>query len=221
MKRTLFILPFLLLVACGDSPATTDAPPLANAGTVFGAAPEGVEIPDLSAMSDEEREAYSEEMMAIQMGIGSAVRSAPRWEQADASVRDVLSQRERVPAYMVEQLAAQSMLSGRLLDAPDSPDVRDAIGYYTDMMLRHETANAPLVERALDRLRGTWPPQRIEEAAASTVDEAREYAARRLDCEECARDMAAMDARLAESADRAIAQAVLGASRLESRFLSD
>lgn len=219
MKPTILLLFGLLVAGCSDS--TTNEPLHERPAGIstYGYAPEGADIPDLRAMSQEERDAYGAETIAMQQGVYHATTQSASWEEAHERVQEVLAQRERVPAYRTEQVAAQSMLERHLLSAPDSPEVTETILLYTTMMVDHETPNAGLIERALVRLDGAQPDAEVRDLAAQTVASARSYVARRAACEGCAQDKRALNEVVAESADAALAETIDAAERLERRFV--
>ena len=172
LART-FLLLVLTATGCTESSVgNTPQPPL-KAPVSYGMAPPSAEnIPDFSGMTDSEKEAFFAAMHEAQIAITEAASRAETWGEADGLVRralaEALASKANLPAYQVETLAATHMLN-RAFSREASAAPTDDIAYYTDMLVRNDSPNAPLLSNALHALDGTWGAAKIRRAARHGV----------------------------------------------------
>ena len=146
------------------------------------------------------------------------------WREADAIVQSILARHRDVPAAYGEQTAAVLMLQAHLVPGEEhSPDRVAAIGRYTEMLLRHQSPSAMLIDQALDALEGYWSSERIAAAARRTYAIAESYVERQAGCEGCGLTKARRKIATSQGATGArvsalVQQTATGAERLSARL---
>lgn len=104
------------------------------------------------------------------------LKSTTSWQEANREVREQIASIAQDPyAFELEQFAAHQMLSKYLLRGEEVPEKKDAIAYYTELLLRNEYPDAEIISNALEALEGKWTRSQIARAAAQTAKHAREY----------------------------------------------
>lgn len=211
-----------VFVGCSDSVDPSSNAGIQSAATsigtpVIGYAPQSRIVPDLRKMTDVEREAYGTEQAQLQVSVGRAINRSNSWSDADIQVRQALAKVKLVPDFMAETLAAHSMLESQLLLSPATRESDEAVSRYLDMLIRHGSPNAELVETALVRVGSVWDAERIRAAKASTVLRADDFVAKRLNCEKCDQDLGRRKGELASTADDQIRRVAAAADRLRTR----
>jgi len=150
---------------------------------------ESVHLVRLRAKGTEQEKAYVqrlyEEAYDATARAEQAAQESRSWMEADQQVRTVLAGiREHPLRQKIEQLAAHAMLTHRLLNGEGTPAKRDAIGFYTRLLIDNRNPDASIILPALQTLEGHWPKERI----ASSAQEASSLAAawlKRNPCEDC------------------------------------
>ena len=217
-RRTLcFITVALLVAACSESPAAGDAAAPPTPGLMITAHPDDYTRPETREAQLEAFEARS----AFRVALRGIMGDAAGWRDADARTRALLRETPDVPTFAKEQTAATSMLTTFLLhgERPE-PDQAEAIGVYTEMLVRHRNPDAALIDQALAALDGSWSEARIASAAEAGYVAAERYVRAQADCEDCR----IADVTTARADDRipeltgALQRVVDGAERLERRL---
>lgn len=103
----------------------------------------------------------------------SVAASASNWRAADRNVRARLDDRSAIPAVIREQAAAHAMLLHYFGDDSLAPDQREALGFYVDLLLDHQSPASPLIYPALQALRPDWSTPRLTAAIDTTLRAAR------------------------------------------------
>lgn len=207
----------LLFAACSESPTAHDSTPPPTPGLMITALPDGYERP---ATQEARLDAF-EARSAFRVALREIMGDAEGWRDADARTRALLRDTPDVPAYAKEQTAATSMLTTFLLhgDQPEPAQV-EAIGAYTEMLVRHGNPDADLVDQALAALDGSWSDTQISQSAEAAYAATEAYVRAQADCEDCR----IADVTTARAGDRipeltgALQRVVNGAERLEQRF---
>lgn len=106
----------------------------------------------------------------------AAILKSESWQEADREVRQILPTIADKPlAFRVEQSIANRMLKIRLLNDEPVGEKREAIAFYTELLLRNANPDAELVLQALTILEYSWARKEIAQAARQTAKAAREY----------------------------------------------
>lgn len=103
--------------------------------------------------------AAHDESFAFRMELSQELRAARSWKEADANMQKLLERyTERDTRWLSrahrEQLVAGHMLHLDALRNAASPDARDAVVRYVDMLIRHESPEVSLVVEGLSALNG-------------------------------------------------------------------
>jgi hypothetical protein len=108
------------------------------------------------------------------------------WQQAHQEVRALLERHIDHPfAYLFEQTAASHLLEARLLPAAEtSTEYRDAVAYYTDLLLKNEHPDASVLLPALRKLEGHQSAAKQQAATEAAIGYARALLERE-PCEAC------------------------------------
>ncbi len=217
----LFAVGLLVLAGCtADAPSGSEAPAPAEAVVLGGVrllgSPEGLEL------SREQGAARLRAAAVVDWAIQQAVEDAPDWQAADQAVRALLVNPlppppeelqaafpdplpEVVEAYVLEQLVATTMLTRYgLLDGTPSSEQQAAIAFYTDLLVRHNSPDAPLIAAALRQLDGALPVSELAYMAAQTSKHATARLAKEIGCADadCMSDFIAKRPELGEKTGR-------------------
>jgi hypothetical protein len=131
---------------------------------------------DLSEAERKELEREAIQSARVRRRIDSLMYWESNWQEADRKIREVLEANVSAPqSFATEQIAASKMLTLRLFEGELSSDKREAIAYYTELLLKNEHPGADIIAEALQALDGKWSKQQISRAAARTSRLAREY----------------------------------------------
>jgi hypothetical protein len=106
---------------------------------------------------------------------------AEDWREAHEAFREELASPSEIPQYLRDQTAATLMLRTHLLGGPVDDEKREAIGYYTNLLVEHKSPEGELIASALQELRGYWPDAQISAAAAQAASGVEVFLAKRLD----------------------------------------
>lgn len=180
-RLTCLVLSLACLSACSDEPITPEPSAVLAAPLVQGFPPAGAVAPDLHAMSAGELAAYHQALMDFQVAVTTAAAGAETWQQADQAVQRALATARasdaRLPDYQLESVAATHMLARALQPGRASEAPLSDVATYTEMLLRNESPNAPIIADALTMLQGTWDAETVRTAARSTLDAVEHMAA--------------------------------------------
>ncbi len=72
--------------------------------------------------------------------------------------------------YIDRQLTACFMLDEILLKQETTPEVQEAISYYTKQLMVNKNLEYTIVSRSLEKLKGYWPAQQISQAAKQQLE---------------------------------------------------
>ena len=220
MKHVIFaaVAVGFVLAGCSDGPVADNSALKGPAsGSMVIANPDDYKpSDDPEVRADRFREAAE-----FRAGLRLALLQAEGWRDADARAREMLADAGGVPAFKAEQFAAYYMLTMHLLPGSyeAAPEKREAVGYYTDLLVRHRNPNASLIASALSRLEGTWDDERRARAAEASYGAAERLVQVKTGCDECS----LAEARLTQVAGddhvaRSVRDAVEGAERLQEMF---
>lgn len=114
-----------------------------------------------------------------------AILKSKSWQETDRKVREELGSIAQDPyAFVLEQTSAHRMLSEHLLRGEEVSEKKEAVAYYTELLLRNEYPDAEVLSNALEALEGTWSPSQLARAATQTAKHTRDYL-RQNPCEPC------------------------------------
>ena len=160
----------MALWSCSDAADVTDiAVPATAQADVFGAAPIGAEQHDISAMTEEERNAYGAALIRMRIDLEQAMATPGGWQEAHQRTRALLDDYPEIEDYKVQQTAGTMIVRTYLLTGEVDDEKAEALGYYTDMLVQSGSPNTPLIERALTSLAGYWDDQKLSTTAAAAA----------------------------------------------------
>jgi hypothetical protein len=106
-------------------------------------------------------------------------------------------------AALHEQVGATYMLRALLASGDKGPDARDAIAYYTEVLIGHRSPEGALLVHALQVLDGHISPSAFHALAARAIEGPRHFLETKRDCEACPTKRVASDLQ-GESAGEAL-----------------
>lgn len=109
---------------------------------------------------------------------------AETWKKAHEAVRARLTQPSPVPQFRREQMAGHVMLTEWLNEGNLAPKKREALSFYTRLMVRNESPQVLELSKALVRLEGHWSSSRIARAAQTVLTSAQSQFGPKLDASE-------------------------------------
>lgn len=116
--------------------------------------------------------------------LATLAAEAPTWSEAHQQVQAFLAappkEAEVLPAYVLEQAAAQAMYYYRpdlLSEDAAAPGRIEAVEVYLDLLLRNRHPNPEPVAALLEALAGTWEAGRVARAAEQAQKAEQAYAA--------------------------------------------
>jgi hypothetical protein len=135
----------------------------------------------LENLTQEERNELEQELRKAgqaQLAIQAIVLHQPQWQIADKKIKSILQSAEKSPPLILntlEQFAGSVMLRRLLAESDSSQENREAIDFYTKMLLRNHHPDSDLISQALTTLEGYWPGEKIARYALETANNARTY----------------------------------------------
>jgi hypothetical protein len=122
------------------------------------------------------QEQYTGKVAAMQVRVSTLLHKNAGWQESHRAMQAFLN--EPAPNGLSEslqrQMAADAMLNRVLLKGgTPSPEQQKAIGFYTDLLLKTDNTQGPLLASALDHLEGYWSKERIAKTAARALDATR------------------------------------------------
>lgn len=130
-------------------------------------------------LTNAERMALEQELKQIskaQVAIRIIATLQPQWQDADTKIKSILQSVDKSPFLgTIEQFAGSLMLKRLLADNDGSPEKREAISFYTKMLLSHNHPDSDLIGQALVFLEGYWSEEEIARRALETTKNARQY----------------------------------------------
>lgn len=161
------------LTGC-ENPSREETKPPSLAGAsmrAFGTA-SGEEL----ARDDLNAEEVGDEISVIEQ----TVASASTWRTADRELRNWLQSPSTVPQFLREQAAAHEMFRQYLTSdrwrADFTKEKAEAVGFYTQLLVKNRSPESDLVHFGLQKLGEHWSGRRIVDAANTTIQAVeREY----------------------------------------------
>lgn len=201
MRLHLFVATAALVLStgCGDGPELSDPVALQAEPQLIGMHEYGIpygELPtppipgDYPDISRNEFVYKSNLAGALSLGARAAAQHASGWRAADRALRDSLREGYRLalPPYLVEQAIATAMLrhSSVLSNPLDEDDEWRAVTeFYLSLLVRNNSPDAVLIEKALDVLEPHWNRSEWADAALSTSRARQSYDERLQRCATC------------------------------------
>lgn len=174
-----FLFVAVLLSGCSESATQERRSNVRPVPTTYTLVPSGQSQTDFAGMTDAQRERYFRQWMKTQNDIQDAMSRMDDWGEADRAVRESIHEAVEsgvgIPAWRVESMAAALMLHRALESGQPSEASLSDIAYYTEMLVRNESPNAPLVADALDMLGETWTVGKVQQSAIGTVAAAERF----------------------------------------------
>ncbi len=177
---TTLLLSFVLF-ACQDTPSgvSEGTTPMLNVdATIHMSSPEAFSNTPISRETLMER---SKAATAVMNRFYRILASAEGRREADEAFREELASPSEIPSYTREQTAATLMLRTHLLGGSVDAEKREAVGYYTNLLVENRSPEAELIATALEELRGYWPDAQIRAAAARAASGVEVFLTKRLD----------------------------------------
>lgn len=136
--------------------------------------------------SREEAGRITQAMIKLPTQYGALTAGAAGWREAHERMQRELAAPSDAPEYTREQVAALHMLRGHLLAEGDpSPEQLDAIGQYTDLLVKHRSPEGETLVDALRRLDGHWPKAKWTAAAERATEGVEAFVQVRGGCTDC------------------------------------
>jgi hypothetical protein len=132
------------------------------------------------AKSEKERNKIHEEFISVMnktSEIEDLIKQTSNWQNAHEVVSETLrnNSSDRFNSYM-EQVLANTMLARHLPSELEVDDVKkEAIAYYTNLLINNKNPNAPLISNALNLLQGYWPDTEIKLKIDNVIKYSTEY----------------------------------------------
>lgn len=145
-------------------------------------------------LTKEERVANAKATNKATQIFRNIVYSTDDWKEAHSAAILELENNPNLPSHKLEQAAAIFMMHRFLLEGQMTEEKLDTLGLYTDMLLRHQNHDAPLLLKALETMDGYWPESRRNVAAKKAVIAADRFLEERLYCEGCGAKIGSMKA---------------------------
>lgn len=117
-----------------------------------------------------------------------AVFSGESWQIADKYARLCLES-EYLPShekYAYEQIIAHEILKYKLIKEEQTPEVVEAISFYTELLLKNEHQDASVMKTSIERLHGVWSEEKIKHASEISYKASKQYFEEQKNCTDCA-----------------------------------
>ena len=179
-----------MFAACNTDTLETDLPSTNEEATfipVIHPSEKGFVRSLLQAQGQEKKELLAQIQSAAQIGAvaSQGIQAASDWAEADEYAREVIASNTGHPLlHQFEQVIARQMLSERLLPAEPTTESREAIAYYTRLLIKNKYPDVTVLQPALAALGGYWSSNELISAAKSTVSNAEAWLDRN-PCDEC------------------------------------
>lgn len=119
--------------------------------------------------SRQDPEAWKEASLVV-FDLNRIVEKATDWKAAHAAVQHSLLEFEDQPfAYHIQQSIANRMLALHLLAENSTQEMKEAIAFYTELLLKNKHPDSYVLSKAIDRLEGFWTTERRRAAAAEAL----------------------------------------------------
>lgn len=115
--------------------------------------------------------------------------SSKSWKDADQLARETLNSELLPPKwkYFYEQVISNEMLNYKLLKVEnETPDLVEAISFYTELLVKNEHQDADVVTKSLVKLENHWSNEKIKQASEVTYLAAKKYFEKQKNCTDCA-----------------------------------
>ncbi len=181
MKIIVGILTLYVLAGCHDTPSSAEEP---RASLLTADLTVHMSSPEAFSNTPIPRQTLMERSKAANAVMGRFYRiltGAEDWREAHEAFREELASPSEIPQHLRDQTAAALMLRTHLLGGPVDDEKREAIGYYTNLLVEHKSPEGELIATALQELRGYWPDAQISAAAAQAASGVEVFLAKRLD----------------------------------------
>ena len=216
---SLAVCSILFLAGCEAAPSQQDIAPriAASPAMLVTAVPDGYHESEDPDARYEGFKARSAMRSAVRYAIGGA----ETWQEA--RVERAAAEHPDAPDFEKEQYIAILMLETQLLPgSPETdPDRLDAIGDYTEVLVRHRNPTAGLIDRSLTTLETHWPTERVATTASTAYAAAERYVEIKTDCDGCGLETIRASAARVSGGDaivRSLQSTLDGSASLRARF---
>lgn len=218
---SLAVCSILFLAGCEAAPSQQDIAPriAASPAMLVTAVPDGYHESEDPDARYEGFKARSAMRSAVRYAIGGA----ETWQEAHVAAERAAAEHPDAPDFEKEQYIAILMLETQLLPgSPETdPDRLDAIGDYTEVLVRHRNPTAGLIDRALSTLEAHWPTERVATTASTAYAAAERYVEIKTDCDGCGLESIRASAARVSGGDavvRSLQSTLDGSASLRARF---
>lgn len=133
------------------------------------------------------RELREQRMVLIQfVKLFKDLEKEQTWQHMHEAIRHQLEVYKKHPlSFAFEQLAGNLMLRKKLLTGEITQEKREAIAYYTDMLLIRNHEDASVLLPALRQLRHTWSREKLTRAIQTSVNNSSQWVEKVTGCRDC------------------------------------
>lgn len=133
------------------------------------------------------RELREQRMVLIQLvKLFKDLEKEQNWQRMHEVIRHQLEAYKNHPlSFAFEQLAGNLMLRKKLLKGEMTQEKREAIAYYTDMLLVRNHEDASVLLPALRQLQQTWSREKLTRAIQTSVNNSSQWVERVTGCRDC------------------------------------
>ena len=212
---SLAVCSILFLAGCEAAPSQQDIAPriAASPAMLVTAVPDGYHESEDPDARYEGFKARSAMRSAVRYAIGGA----ETWQEARVAAERAAAEHPDAPDFEKEQYIA-ILLPG----SPETdPDRLDAIGDYTEVLVRHRNPTAGLIDRSLTTLETHWPTERVATTASTAYAAAERYVEIKTDCDGCGLETIRASAARVSGGDaivRSLQSTLDGSASLRARF---
>ncbi len=128
--------------------------------------------PVVDRPSPEVRDQLMRDMMAsrrLQVDLSGRLNEAPNWRAMEAAADEIVPRLLESTRANAEVDVAERIVRTIVALPSPSPDDFDALGEYTQTLVRYRSAEGDDILRALIRLEGVWSPEQIAAAARTAA----------------------------------------------------
>lgn len=178
-------------------------------------------------VSAEKRLVRTKQTLDTKMALSELVASTDQWEIAHKMMVKELARPSEVPQYKREQIAALLMLQTHLKLEKLPEGAMDAVGFYTELLTKNHSPEAPLITTALAKMKGHWNEEELSNAAIDAKKGVAQFLYKRYNCEAC--NPAVLGAKMSKAAiqeissnqDKFLTESLASISTLDSYIIEN